>query len=357
MKDRRLFAGLLILLSTMICIVAVLLIRTGFDEDSGHTAGDWLRQRQGPPAAGTIRIGVSVYDQYDTFIGQLMDRFNSLVEEKKAAGLPVEVEFFDAAGAQKAQNEQAKEMIEDGCSVICINLVDRTSPTTIIDLAKKNDVAVIFFNRELVEEDLLQWDRLYYVGADAFQSGIIQGEMAAEKCIDRNGDGSIQYIVLEGEAGHQDAIVRTETCVDTLIRSGILLDKVGYAIANWNRAQAQTRMAQFIEQRGDEIELVLANNDDMALGAIDAYRAKGIMPADRPLIFGIDGTSVGLEAIRSGELAGSVYNDKEGQAWAMLELALCLSQSEDPGGLGLIEGKYIRLPYTKITKENVADFE
>lgn len=306
---------------------------------------------------GTIRIGISVYDQYDTFIGQMMDRFNGYVDEKKAAGESVTVESYDAAGAQKAQNEQARAMIEDGCKVICINLVDRTVPTTIIDLAKKNDVAVIFFNRELVEEDLLQWDRLYYVGADAFQSGIMQGELAAEKCIDRNGDGSIQYIVLEGEAGHQDAIVRTETCVDTMIQKGIQLDKVGYAIANWNRAQAQTRMAQFIEQRGDEIELVLANNDDMALGAIDAYRAKGTPVEDRPLIFGIDGTTVGLEAIRSGELAGTVYNDSEGQARAMLELAMALSKSEDLSGLGLIDGKYIRLPYAKITIENVADFE
>ena len=62
-------------------------------------------------------------------------------------------------------------MIENGCSVICVNLVDRTAPTGIIDLARKNNVPVIFFNRELVEEDLMQWDKLYYVGADAYQSG------------------------------------------------------------------------------------------------------------------------------------------------------------------------------------------
>ncbi len=324
-------------------------------------AGCGQSERSEP--ASRIKIGISVYDQYDTFISSMMDSFNRLVEEEKSGGKQITLEFYDAAGSQKQQDMQAREMIEDGCRAICINLVDRTAPTTIIDLARKNNVAVVFFNRELVEEDLLQFDKLYYVGADAFQSGILQGEIAAAACAgrdnpaDRNGDGSIQYVVLEGEAGHQDAIVRTETSVDTLIKSGVQLDKVGYAIANWNRAQAQTKMSQLIDQYGDRIELVLANNDDMALGAIDAYRARSIDLQDRPLIFGIDGTAVGLEAIRSHEMAGTVYNDKDGQAKAMLELALRLAQQEPIDDLDMIDGKYIRLPYTGITAKNADEFE
>ena len=68
---------------------------------------------------------------------------------------------------------------EDGCDIICVNLVDRTDPTTVIDLAEKNDILVIFFNRELVEEDLERWDKLYYVGAKAFESGMMEGQIAA----------------------------------------------------------------------------------------------------------------------------------------------------------------------------------
>ena len=94
-------------------------------------------------------------------------------------------------------------MITEGCDVICVNLVDRTDPTAIIDLAEKNNIPVIFFNRELVEEDLERWTRLYYVGAQAFESGIMQGELAAEafltdQSLDKNGDGIFQYVVLEG---------------------------------------------------------------------------------------------------------------------------------------------------------------
>ena len=303
-----------------------------------------------------IKIGVCVYDQYDTFLTQLLESFDECIEEN------VSVEYVYASQSQTTQNDQVQSMIEKDMDILCVNLVDRTAPTTIIDLARKNNVPIIFFNRELVEEDLMQWGKLYYVGADAYESGTLQGELAAYMCkkyedtIDKNGDGLIQYVVLEGEAGHQDSIVRTEYSVNTMIENGISVEKIGYAIANWNRAQAQTKMAQLIDRMGDEIEVVLANNDDMALGAVDAYDSAQIDYRKRPAIFGIDGTDVGLKAVYDGTLLGTVYNDKEGQAKAMYDLAIALANGEDLTDFGLIDGKYIRLPYTKVDASNVEEY-
>lgn len=310
----------------------------------------------------SIKIGVSVYDQYDTFISQLIDRFNMYASEKEAeTGIAINIEVYNAADSQSAQNGQIEAMVNDGCNVVCVNLVDRTEPTTIIDMAEKNNVPVIFFNRELVEEDLERWEQLYYVGAKAFESGIMEGEIAAETFkgdadADKNGDGIFQYIVLEGEAGHQDAIVRTEYSVSTIIEKGVEVEKLNYAIANWNRAQAQTKMAQMLGEYGSAIELVLANNDDMALGAIDALKAAQLPQESWPIVVGIDGTAVGLEAVRSGEMAGTVYNDKEGQAKAMLELAYALSTGGSLKDLGLENGKYIRLPYEKVGADEVEEY-
>lgn len=124
----------------------------------------------------TVKIGLTLYDQYDTFISELVSWFNasaSALEEE--TGTAINVEVVDAAGSQTTQNEQVKSLIEKGCDVICVNLVDRTEPTTITDMAEKNDVPIIFFNRELVAEDLERWEKLYYVGADAFGSGIRGG--------------------------------------------------------------------------------------------------------------------------------------------------------------------------------------
>lgn len=170
----------------------------------------------------------------------------------------------------------------------CVNLADRTEPSEIIDAAKEKDIPIIFFNREPVEEDMRRWDKLYYVGGKAKQSGELQGELAADFIkvnpqADRNNDGKIQYVILEGEMGHQDAIIRTESVVESLKANDISLEKLSYQIANWNRAQAQTRMMQLIGQYKTNIEMVIANSDSMALGAIDAYEKLGYTESNIPV--------------------------------------------------------------------------
>lgn len=308
-----------------------------------------------------IQIGIVVYDEYDTFIAGLTDSFMNGVSEETKKGRRITVKRYNADGSQITENEQVEDMIERGCNVICVNLVDRTDPSMIIETARKADVPVIFFNRELVEKDLQSWNKLYYVGADALESGIIQGKIAAElwqsdPSYDKNGDHVLQYVVLEGEAGHQDAIVRSEYSVNTLVEEGITVDKCESSIANWKRGQAQTKMSQFINKYGDSIELVLANNDDMALGAIDEYLARKIDRKNRPIIVGIDGTDVGLQAIIEGDMAGTVYNDKEGQANAMLHLAIAAVTGEGFDKLPYYDGKYIRFPYVRITEENIKEY-
>lgn len=314
-------------------------------------------------AVRNVKIGVTVYDQYDTFVSRLMEEFNSCATRKEEeTGIAITIEVYNASQNQQMQNNQVQTMIQDGCNILCVNLVDRTDPTTVIDVAEKNNIPVIFFNRELVEEDLERWNRLYYVGAKAFESGIMEGEIAADaflkdSSVDKNQDGVCQYVVLEGEAGHQDTIVRTEYAVNTIVSNGVEVEKLGYAIANWNRAQAQTKMTQLLSQKGNEIELVLANNDDMALGAVDALKASEVSREDWPVIVGIDGTDVGLEAVKNGEMTGTVYNDKEGQAEEMLNLAIALATGQDLSTLPLEDGKYIRLPYEKVGADDVEKYE
>ena len=378
-----------------------------------------------------LQIGVTIYDSYDTFLSGYMTAFEKEISKKRAEGIEIGLFRYNAAGSQPLQNEQVEEMLEKDCDVLCVNLVDRTAPSEIIDMAKKKNVPIIFFNRELVDEDLAQWNQLYYVGADAKQSGVLQGEMAAEDIlseelekptpevplaspedeeeaseksqdkagnaeeiqdyvlqksredleilereaspeesrtnaeegaekkqlilsprVDKNGDGVIQYLMFEGEAGHQDAIVRTEYSVNTLMQQGIPMEKLSYAIANWSRAEAQSKMMQFYPEFQDQIELILSNNDDMALGVLDAYDKIGLPKDKRPFIYGIDGTVVGLEAVKKGNLMGTVYNDEQGQAKALFQLAYRLGTGkkgpEDEGE----NKKIIRLPYQKVRRED-----
>lgn len=293
----------------------------------------------------------------------MMTKFTEYAADKEeATGVAINVEVMDASQSQLTQNEQVKSLIEKGCDVICVNLVDRTEPTTITDLAENKQVPIIFFNRELVAEDLERWSELYYVGADTLQSGVFEGELAANAFktnakMDKNGDDICQYVVLEGEAGHQDSIVRTEYSVNTLIENGVEAEKLGYAMANWNRAQAQTKTAALLTQFDGKIELIIANNDDMALGAIDALRDSQIPRENWPGVVGIDGTDAGLLAVENGEMLGTVYNDKEGQAREMLNLAFAIATNGDKDSIPLIDGKYVRTPYHKVTQENVEDYK
>ena len=310
--------------------------------------------------AGKVQVGVTYYNQTDTFLGELIDCFKNSLEEHNTGELEVTAMVREAAGSEKTQNEQVRELIDAGCNVLCVNLVDRADPSEIIDMARESDIPLIFFTREPVEEDMLQWEQTYYVGAPARQSGQMQGELAADVIrdggVDRNGDGRIQYVILEGEADHQDAIIRTESLVNTLQEKGIELEKLDYQIANWNRAQAQNRMRQIIGQFHDEIELVLSNNDDMAMGAVDAYDAMNYTEENRPVFFGVDGTAVGLQAVKDGDLAGTVYNDKEEQADVMAQLSVALATGEGLDAIAFENERYVYVPYLKVDQENVDTF-
>ena len=315
-----------------------------------------------------IKIGVTLYDSYDTFLTGYMRAFDKEVAEKRAEGYEVNVLQYNAAGSQAMQNEQVEEMLQNSCDVLCVNLVDRTAPSEIIDMAKKKDVPVIFFNRELVEEDLNQWSKLYYVGADAKQSGILQGELVLEDVkdaekegqlpleLDRNGDGKLQYLIFEGEAGHQDSIMRTDYVVSTIQDAGIPLERLDYSIANWSRAEAQSKMMQLYPEFQGKIELILSNNDDMALGVIDAYDKIGVQKDLRPWIYGIDGTKAGLAAIEKGSMRATVYNDEVGQSKALFRIAFQLASEGAKDGEGTEIEKITRLPYRKVTRKNYAEF-
>ncbi len=321
---------------------------------------------QQPEKLKEIRIGVSVYDQFDVFISELLESMESYAKEmEERYDITVSLEILNAGANQLTQNDQMEYFLEQECDIVCINLVDRTDASTIIERGKSADVPIIFFNRELVEEDLERWEKLYYVGAEAFESGVLQGELLIEKLetdfesVDKNGDGILQYVMLEGEAGHQDTIIRTMYVLDTVTEAGYPLEKLGDEIANWSRDQGKTKMVQWLDAYGDEIEGVFSNNDAMALGAVDALKAAGFYidsEKQAPVILGIDGTRDALAAVKKGVLLGTVTNDGVGQSRAILELAYSIISGESLiEDITLLEGKYIRLPYEKVSGESLKE--
>ena len=312
----------------------------------------------------TIRVGVALYLQEDTFISTVVQNLEQLAQAREAElGIKLNFSITDARSSQTSQNDQVDRFLQQGCDVICVNLVDRTAAAVIVDKAQAAGVPIIFFNRQPVEEDLQRWDQAYYVGSKADRAGILQGQIVLDAwqtdtaALDRNGDGVLQYVMLEGEPGHQDALLRTEYCVKTLTEAGVAVEKLDSNNADWSRGQATLRMQQWLETFGSEIEVVFANNDDMALGAIDACLSAGMTEEELPFIVGVDATPPALEAVADGTLKGTVQNDAAGQAESILDLCCALASGQSAASaVELEDGKYVWLEYTAVTKENLEDF-
>jgi methyl-galactoside transport system substrate-binding protein len=149
-----------------------------------------------------------------------------------------------------------------------------------------------------------------------------------------------------------------------MMELGFRVEVMAIEVADWNRRDGYEAMRRIIERFGNSIELVFANNDDMALGAIDYLLNAGIFNTnweiyEQPfVIIGVDGTSVGLEAIGKGLLYGTVNNDSVKQSEAILTLIdfIINDRDFDDFPFTITRGHYIYIDGTIITLENLADF-
>ena len=311
------------------------------------------------------KIAFFQYKGSDTFITEMMDYMTARV----AADVAFEVR--DAGNSQSVQNQQIVELIDGGFDLFIINAVDRLACSSIVERCTKERIPIIFFNREPLEDALIGND-VYYVGAAADSLGEKQAEMVAElftssfarSRYDKNGDGIIQLVILKGEQGHQDAEKRTSNCVSRLVELGYETDVLAIEVADWNRRDGYEAMRRLYTQFGDSIELVFANNDDMALGAIDYLLNEGVFfngrsVYDQPfVIVGVDGTTVGLESIRNGLLYGTVNNDSVEQADAILTLADYILNGKSLSGFPytITKNHYIYIDGDAITMENIQEY-
>jgi len=299
-------------------------------------------------------VGVAVYKFDDTFMTAVRNSIQTAAEGK------IKVDLVDSQNSQPTQNDQVDLFVSKKYAALAINPVDRTAATSILDKAKAANIPVVFFNREPLPEDMQKWDKVFYVGAKAEESGTLQGQIAvdywkAHPEADKNKDGKIQYVMLTGEPGHQDAELRTQYSVKAITDAGIQVEELAKDTAMWDRVQGQEKMSAFLGSQGEKIELVLANNDDMALGAIEALKAAGYFTGDKVMpVVGVDATAPAMEALKAKTLVGTVLNDAENQGKATLMLASLLAQGQTPTkesiGYDLTDGKYVWVPYKKVTE-------
>lgn len=311
-----------------------------------------------------VLIGSAIYKFDDTFMTGVRSAMEGQAKEKGTT-----LELVDSQNKQPTQNEQVDTFITKGVNALAVNPVDRTAAGPLIEKAKAKSLPIVFLNREPEKADMDSYDKVWYVGAKAEQSGTLSGELIvdyfkANPTADKNGDGVIQYVMLQGEPGHQDATLRTEYSIKAIEGAGYKTEKLAADTAMWDKAKATDLMKAFITGQGlDKIEAVLCNNDDMALGAVEALKAEGYNKGDAAKyipVVGVDATAPALQAMKEGSLLGTVLNDADNQGKATINIAAAAAQgkdiTEESIGYPITDGKYVWINYVKVTQENYKDY-
>ena len=290
-------------------------------------------------------VHVFYYTYSDTYISTVRA---SLDKALSAAG--IKYQDHDSNNNQTTQTEQVQTAITKGAKLLVVNIVTTGSDDAasgIVTLAKNAGIPVIFFNREVSDSVVNSYDKCAFIGTDATEAGKLQGDMIGDylvknyKSVDLNGDGEISYVLFMGEKGNNEAIYRTRYSVENanakLKAAGkkelkfydpsntdkYLLDREG----KWSAQAANEYMTTLLSSHSvankNMVELIICNNDGMAEGAISALNAAGYNNGKGTSIpvFGVDATSAAKELIKAGKMSGTIKQDAEGMAQAILKSA------------------------------------
>ena len=286
-----------------------------------------------------VRISSFIYADDDIFIEEMSKNLLSSFHYGD-----IDYHSYNATRSQLNQNNQIIKEIEDNNpDILLVNLVDRLASKSIVEKAKKHDVPIIFFNREPLSEDIAGENNIFYVGTDGSYEGKAQAQIfdslvksnansyLASK-YDKNKDGVIQLALVKGEQGHQDSEQRSNNCLLGLKELNYDYEILQSTFCDWTSETSFTEFEKIYLNNLDEngtskIELVLSNNDAMALGVIDYLKTLPIYNKDIAIedqffpIIGVDATNVALKSIKNNELSGTVQNDYKAQVELIYKLA------------------------------------
>ena len=296
------------------------------------------------------KIGVCLYKYDDTYISTVRQELEKLAKNN------AELFLNDGKGDQGTQNDQIDLLIQKGVDVLVVNLVDVGAAQTVVNKAKNADIPIIFFNREPSTDVLNSYDKAIFVGTNAKEAGIIQGEIVVNTWnsadYDKNDDGILQYVMLKGEPDNPEAVARTDYSLRTIKDNNIDIEELGLQVCNWDTELANSAMSGWLTKYGDRIEFVISNNDAMAQGAVSALQSAGYNKGDVnkyiPVV-GVDATDAAKDLISKGYMTATVLQDGKAMAEAINTISINISK----GNEFIVDtiynfdetGKAVRIPY------------
>lgn len=260
-----------------------------------------------------IHVGIAAYNMEDEYLSDMIYELANKMDAYDFGSSRVVYEIFDAEGSVRRQDRQLQYMCQQDFDVLIVNLVKPSLAANFLNMAANNKKKVILFNREVDEKDMSISDNIWYVGTDGYKAGEIQGKMIVDAIdgniySDSNGNGKIDYILVEGEPTHFDSIRRTKGFLESTMN--LPMNQLEDISADWSREMACEELKKLDRETVTETEIVVCNNDDMALGVADFY---SLMDMEPPIIIGINNTAETGEKIKEDIIYGTVDNDIESQ--------------------------------------------
>lgn len=310
------------------------------DSNPANDSGSSADAGSGSSSSG-YRMGYSMpsRDQFQTSM--------QMAIEAKAEKEGIEMSVLDANGDVATQLSHVQTWAADGYDAVIIGLCNNDSAADV--LAAAGDMKVVFVNRQ-PSLDVLKDGEVVYVGTDETLYGTEQGNYLAN-LFKEEGKTDINVVLFMGELGLDNVTKRTNSAKDALAANGLNVNYVYEATANWDRITAMNLFSQFLGS-GESVDAVVCNNDEMALGVIEAMKTTGSNEIICPVV-GIDATDVGCAAVQSGDMACSVFQDPVAQGEGTIICALGLLNGAEIDGL---VDNYYNITPQLVTQDNVADF-
>ena len=296
------------------------------------------------------KVGVCIYQFADNFMTLFRTELENYLISQGFAKENISIQ--DGANDQATQTNQIQNFITEGVDVLIINPVNSSSAETITDMVVNAGIPLVYINREPDSAEEQRWQdngwKVCYVGCDARQSGTMQGQIIADlglEALDFNGNGKVDYIMVEGDPENIDAQYRTEFSVKALTDAGIEVNELDDQVGNWDQAQGQQIVANALANHGNDIEVVFCNNDAMALGALQAIQTAGRTVGKDIYLVGVDALTEVVEDVIAGTITGTVFNDHISQSHGAADAAINFIN-------GNTNEYYIGCDYVKVTTEN-----
>lgn len=310
-----------------------------------------------------IKVAVFLSRANDNYISDVRENLEDI--QRKNEG-KVEFSFFDGKGNQVIQNESIDNARDKNFDLFIVNLVDTKvgAIEDVLNKIEKKNIPLILDGTP--SKDIINFIKSYkrtiFIGTDTEQSGVLQGKIivdewnANKQVIDKNNDNVLQYIMLQGQMNSPGTIDRTKYSISTINNAGIKTQEIALQGCGWEKECAKTSVESLFLRYGDKIEAIIANNDSMAIGAIEALQKYGYNKGNAEkniLVIGVDAIPEAQDLVNKGIMTGTVIQDASAEAEALYSVGMNLVYGKTPlegTNYKLDDNRILRIPYHEYIK-------